>query len=128
MTKYNRGIAGERAAVREAQVEAARQLEEDACRRRPSLGSSDSSSSSSSSSTDEGRSWLPGKFIVKKPTRVPCARPAVRERPDVLPLKTDSCLDMAPIKRGSFFFMSSRYVEEVEDWCKFDEEQRGATF
>ncbi|KAI1208577.1 uncharacterized protein F4807DRAFT_430179 [Annulohypoxylon truncatum] len=131
MTRYNRGIAGERAAVREAQREAARQLEEAACRRRPSLAESETSASA-----DETESWLPGRFVVAKTPPPPSSitskaelgRNVVRERDDVLPLAMHKCLDMDPIKKGSFFFMSSRYVEEVEDWCWFDEERRGATF
>ncbi|KAI1440493.1 hypothetical protein F5Y02DRAFT_345457 [Annulohypoxylon stygium] len=122
MTRYNRGVAGEKAAVREAQREAARQLDEEACRRRPSLGELDTYFGTNISK------WSPGEFIIKAPPpQARCVR-FVRQRPDMLPLKTDSCLDMAPIKKGSFFFMSVNYREEVDDWFEFDEEQQGATF
>ncbi|KAI0888400.1 uncharacterized protein GGS22DRAFT_185777 [Annulohypoxylon maeteangense] len=123
MTRYNRGIAGEKAAVREEQREAARQLDEDASRRRPSLGEVETPTSA----TEEKKTWLPGKFIVKKPTKAACGRLVV-EREDAMPLRMERCLDMAPVKKGAFFYMSARYCEDVVDWCRFSEEQQGATF
>ncbi|KAI1095554.1 hypothetical protein F5B19DRAFT_489211 [Rostrohypoxylon terebratum] len=120
MTRYNRGIAGERAAVREAQREEAKRLDEKARRIRPSLGDSKTSLITSV------QKWSPDELVMNASFRVPRDRP-FKERADIMPLKIDSCLDMAPIRRGSFFFMSVN-CKEVDDWFEFNEGLQVATF
>ncbi|KAI1777459.1 hypothetical protein F4818DRAFT_348962 [Hypoxylon cercidicola] len=41
--------------------------------------------------------------------------------------KMDTYVDMSPIKRGSFFYMSNKHVEK-DDYFRFDEEHQTATF
>ncbi|KAI2464659.1 hypothetical protein F4781DRAFT_436193 [Annulohypoxylon bovei var. microspora] len=122
MARFNRGIAGEKAAVREAQRDAALRLEEAASRKKPSLGELETSLDG----TAEAQ-WPSGKFARNTSFKTPY-RKCDKLRADALPLQMEKCLDMAPIKKGSLFFMSLDYVEEVRDWCTFDEELKGATF
>ncbi|KAI1099224.1 hypothetical protein F4804DRAFT_92035 [Jackrogersella minutella] len=119
MARFNRGIAGERAAVREAQREAAQRLGEEASRLKPSLGKSTTNTT--------GTKWSPNGFTVSPPQRVPSTKFDVAKA-DAVQLNIEKCLDMVPIKKGSFFYMSVNYVEEVQDWCTFHEDQRGSTF
>ncbi|KAI1387581.1 uncharacterized protein F4822DRAFT_430329 [Hypoxylon trugodes] len=114
----SRGIAGERAAIREEQREVARRREREASQKHPTLDRSESSVSSGSSIGSGDTDMSLPKFQFLKPSR-----------PDALPLKMENCLDMAPIKKGSFLFMSTKYVE-ADDWIEYEEELRldSATF
>ncbi|KAI1416442.1 hypothetical protein F5Y13DRAFT_205336 [Hypoxylon sp. FL1857] len=118
MVRTSRGIAGEKAAILEEQREAARELEEMEIRRTPSLAEV-----RTSLKTDKVI-WSPESFKFKYHT--PKFDQDEGRKGDALPFKNEKCLDMAPIKKGSLFFMSKNYVEENKD--RYDEELDRATF
>ncbi|KAI0846168.1 hypothetical protein F5Y00DRAFT_149887 [Daldinia vernicosa] len=119
MARVSRGIAIEKAAVRAEQRNVALQQKQDECRKSPSLGRSMESSKSSN------RSYQPNSFLSDFEENL---HRTCRQEADAKPLKIESCLDMDLVKKGSFFYMSKNYVEEVDDWCQFVEEHQKSTF
>ncbi|KAI1141433.1 hypothetical protein F5Y05DRAFT_261118 [Hypoxylon sp. FL0543] len=125
MCRTSRGVAGERAAVLEAQREAARYLEEEESRRKPSRG--ESQTRLETTGDPEKVIWSPDSFKLSPYTPKYDANDG--RRADALPLKMEQQLDMALIKKGSFFYMSKNYVEKDEDLSKlYEKELDRATF
>ncbi|KAI0839691.1 hypothetical protein F5Y06DRAFT_302882 [Hypoxylon sp. FL0890] len=124
MVRTSRGIAGEKAAVLEEQREAARELQEEESRRKPSLGELETSLKTTKNT--EKVIWSPDSFKLCLLT--PKFDKNDGRKADALPLKMEKLLDMAPIKKGSFFFLSRNYVEENRGWFEFNEELDRATF
>ncbi|KAI5861420.1 hypothetical protein GGS23DRAFT_598573 [Durotheca rogersii] len=131
MVCTGRGVAGERAAVLAAQRQQAQRQAERAQRLRPALGSSHSSSGprfpeSPCASAGAGPA---AAAATANPFLRAVAEPAAgTRRGQALLLDAETKLDMGLVPRGSFAFMSKAYVEEVDDWCRLQEERRSATF
>ncbi|KAI0113111.1 hypothetical protein F4814DRAFT_334716 [Daldinia grandis] len=119
MARISRGISIEKAAVRAEQRDVALQQKQDECRRSPSLGSSVDSSKFPTRSCEP--SLLLPQFEVH-------LHRTCRQEAEAKPLKIERCLDMDLVKKGSFFYMSKNYVEEVHDWFQFVEEHQKSTF
>ncbi|KAI1662281.1 hypothetical protein F4813DRAFT_103926 [Daldinia decipiens] len=119
MARISRGIAIEKAAVRAEQRDVAVQQKQHECRKRPSLGRSMESSKSPNGS------YEPNLFLPQLEANL---HRTCRQEADAKPLKIERCLDMDLVKKGSFFYMSKNYVEEVDDWYQFIEEHQKSTF
>ncbi|KAK6956901.1 hypothetical protein Daesc_002183 [Daldinia eschscholtzii] len=119
MARTGRGIATEKAAVRAEQRKVALGLEADQSRKSPALGMSGSSSSSSHGIYDPHDFRPPFEAYLQR---------SCRREADAKPLKIEECLDMDLVKKGSFYYMSKNYVEEVGDWSDFVEEHKKSTF
>ncbi|KAI8961191.1 hypothetical protein F5Y11DRAFT_348716 [Daldinia sp. FL1419] len=116
MPKVCRGIALEKAAVCAEQRNVTIQQELNNLRRRPSLAVPLSRA----------------KDIIRMRESYQFA-PVFEEQSygrvaDAKPLKIERCLDMDQVKKGSFFYMSKNYEEEVKDWSRFIEESQNSTF
>ncbi|KAI2609974.1 uncharacterized protein GGS25DRAFT_520777 [Hypoxylon fragiforme] len=114
MAYTSRGVAGEKAAVRSAQREEALQRRNAELVRRPSVGERPPDTMRPAAIR-----WdvlLLGKKGYKG------------RRAQAMRLEMDKRLDMDAVAKGSYVFMSCDYVEEVLDWCRFEEEGRTATF
>ncbi|KAI1651135.1 uncharacterized protein F4817DRAFT_325244 [Daldinia loculata] len=119
MARISRGIAIEKAAVRAEQRNVALQQKQHECRKSPSLGRSMESSTSSNGSRE------PNLFLPQFEAHL---YRTCRQEADAKPLNIERCLDMDLVKKGSFFYMSKNYVEEVDDWFQFVEEHQKSTF
>ncbi|KAI0386463.1 hypothetical protein F5Y04DRAFT_122994 [Hypomontagnella monticulosa] len=104
MSHLSTGISGERAAVVMAQREGAS----------PSSGKSRNGRRTTSVAGDE-------EWANRQLNLLVYGKDALRGRADAMMLKMDECLDMAPIEKGSFFFMSSKYVAIDEEWGNWDD-------
>ncbi|OTA59666.1 hypothetical protein K449DRAFT_397284 [Hypoxylon sp. EC38] len=121
MVRTSRGIAGERAAVLKAQKDDGLRLDREERRRKPSLGELETAADGTM-----GARWSPIQLMsLLQLTKFDILE---GRRPDALPLKIEKYLDMAPIKKGSFMFMSKNYVEGYTDWFGLDEDMDKATF
>ncbi|KAI1803286.1 hypothetical protein F4811DRAFT_525582 [Daldinia bambusicola] len=119
MPRTNHGIAQEKAAVRAEQRNVALKLEQNQNRKSPTPGMSASAASSSRGIFD------PHDF---KPPFEAYLQRSCRREADAKRLKIEECLDMDLVKKGSFFYMSKNYKEEVVNWCEFAEEHQRSTF
>ncbi|OTA90467.1 hypothetical protein M434DRAFT_398001 [Hypoxylon sp. CO27-5] len=124
MVRTSRGIAGERAAVLKAQKDDGLRLDREERRRKPSLGELETPLKTADGTM--GARWSPVQLIsLLQVTKFDILE---GRRPDALPLKIEKYLDMAPIKKGSFMFMSKNYIDERTNCFGLDEDLDWATF
>ncbi|OTB09421.1 hypothetical protein M426DRAFT_6694 [Hypoxylon sp. CI-4A] len=134
MRYTSRGVPGEKAAVREAQRDAAVRLEEKNSKKSPGLGEQVAFEQTTNKDT---KVWCPPPQFRLSTLAASAAanRPVAGKqqvnmfscgKADAVELKIEKCLDMAEIKKGSFFFMSVKYVEDGKDWATLHEERQSA--
>ncbi|KAI0139148.1 hypothetical protein F4776DRAFT_618285 [Hypoxylon sp. NC0597] len=124
MVRTDRGIAGEKAAVLNAQKEAGLKLDQEESRKKPSLAVSETSLKATNDTIET--KWSPSRLtlFLQTPGKVDIWD---GRKPVALPLEIEKYLDMAPIKRGGFMFMSKNYVEKHTNGFESDDDMK-ATF